>query len=47
MYTKHSITRERAVNLWGAVLTGELELSDLTLWEKAAIIEMLEESCGA
>lgn len=39
-------SRERAVNLWKAVLTGDLELSDLTLWEKAAVIEYLEEMLG-
>lgn len=35
-------SRERAVKLLEAVLTGELELSDLTLWEKSAVIEYLE-----
>lgn len=35
-------SRERAVKLLDALQSGELELSDLTLREKVAVIEMLE-----
>lgn len=35
-------SRERAVKLLAALQSGELELSDLTLWEKVAVIEYLE-----
>lgn len=42
--TETSITsRRRAVNLWLALEAGELETSDLTTWELAAVIKMLEE----
>lgn len=41
--TRTSITsRRRAVNLWLALESGELEVTDLTTWELAAVIKMLE-----